>query len=240
MHIATIENNRNILTDSSYNNTPTQLNNRDSQTADTLKAIAYEFQHRRGFYIGKLLKHGVPPPELDDALAELFEQAVRHAATFDPEKSQLDTWLGNAIVRTVASSLYGKRRPRWRKAVCLEMPMATFTNYESGEVFDHMEGLADSTDSLQMLAISRFSQSLADTLTPLEQALLQAGGLDILQGRWSAGQVQQLTEQLNVTTVELKKLRESLRRKAKEEAKLHFNTDGWDTESVQSNSKTYH
>lgn len=240
MHIATIENNNNIVTDFSYNPTPAPLNTRDSQTAETLKAIAYEFQHRRGLYVGKLLKHGIPPHELDDALAELFEQAVRHAATFDPEKAQLDSWLGNAIVRTVASSLYGKRRPRWRKAVSLETPLAAHTDYESGEVFSTDEGEADDVCSLQVLAVNRFMQSLADALTPLEQELLQALGLDGLQVRWAAGQVKQLTKQLNVTPKELTQLRETLRSKAKEQAKIHFNTEAWDTEINKNHSETVH
>lgn len=240
MHTAIIENNINNLTDFNCSQTSTPLTTRDSKTADTLKAIAYEFQHCRGLYIGKLLKYGVPPHELDDALAELFEQAVRHAATFDCEKAQLTTWLGNAIVRTVASSLYGTRRPRWRKAVSLETPLPAHLDYESGEVFSIDEGSADNVCGLQALAVSRFMQRLVETLEPLEQELLQALGLDGLQERWSAGQVKQLTEQLNVTPKELTKLRETLRSKAKEQARLHFDVEAWDAEHKPDSIETYH
>lgn len=201
---------------------------KEKRTAATIRAIAHEFQHNQGLYVHKLLTHGVPNHELDDAVSDLFEQAIRHAATFDPAKAKLSTWIGNAIVRTVASSIYGKRRPCWRKTAALEdTASGRYENTEEIEAEAQAGGVDVSADTLGLLTVKRFLLSLSGTLTSQEQQLLQLSGWDLVECRWSADQAAEYADTLNITAKELRTCREKLRRKVQTHARKHFNTDDW-------------
>jgi hypothetical protein len=199
---------------------------RTQQTAETIAAIAAEYERGIGLYKSRLLKNGVAPMELDDSISELFLAAVKYAHTYDASLGKISTWLGNPIVRTVASSLYGKRRPAWVRAAQLEDSVSTRReNEEEADAVVATEGVDLGTDAIESVAVKQFLSSLRDVLTVEEMSLLETSGLSALQDGMSSDELKNHCESLNLTKYGVRKIITSLRKKLKTHACVHFGTD---------------
>jgi RNA polymerase sigma-70 factor (ECF subfamily) len=63
---------------------------------------------------------GVPEADLEDVLQEVLIVVHRRAASFDPERSKLTTWLFGICLRVARGQ--ERRGPGWRDARCDAMP----------------------------------------------------------------------------------------------------------------------
>ena len=196
-----------------------------AEIARTLELIANELKTRRGLYMMRLAKAGVPPHELDDALGTLFTNAVRYAHSYDSSKSKINSWIGNVIVGSTASLVYGKSQPKWRRAAGLEATLQSRRdNAEESEAAVAAEG-AEPCRAEHDQAVAGFLASLAVGLTPNESALLTAGGVGVLQDRMSREARASYCERFNLTAFGVTRLLKSLRAKLSKHAADHFDLE---------------
>lgn len=166
----------------------------------TIVLIEAEFKNRRGFYMHTLRRAGIAPHELDDALGETFSLAIRWAGSYDASKSDISSWLGNQVVRTVASSTYGTRRPDWRRQqeqeLSTEMPVKGISTSEPSE------------------------------LTETESAVIDICGMDLLHERLTIAQLDQVRDLLGVRSLtSVRSFTQRLGNKMRELALGHFGAE---------------
>ncbi|MCG7399693.1 hypothetical protein [Caballeronia zhejiangensis] len=192
----------------------------------TVALIEAEFKNNRRFYEYKLGCAGVAWHELPDALGDLFALAVFWAKSYDPSKSGISSWLGNQVVRTVASSIYGTRRPGWRHQQEREMSAEELTNdteHAHSEVA--LGSFCNASTQAEDLAVAAFLHQLSGELTTSEAAIIDICGLDLLYERQALPQLIQIRDLLDVrslTTVRAIKLK--LGSKVRALALEHFDT----------------
>lgn len=195
-----------------------------ARTKATLALIESEFKNRRGLYLHSLRRAGIPPYELEDALCEVFSLAIRWAGSYEASKSSIASWLGNQIVRTVASSTYGTRRPGWRRQQEHEQSaekLVTGAMSESSEIT--IDGSDDSADPTEEIAVAAFIGQLSDELTDTEAAMLNICGMALLHERLAAQQLDQLRDLLGVSSLtSVRSFTSKLGNKLRELALEHF------------------
>ncbi|MFL9948927.1 hypothetical protein PQR68_23325 [Paraburkholderia agricolaris] len=174
-------------------------NQRDEAATKNVKDIVKELQKRPGFYESKLLFAGIAPHELDDAFAELTMRAIASAHTYDQSRGTLSTWIGNAIVRTVASAVYGKGRPGWR----LQQAQEVSTEVLGGQCSDSdderpFEGADNSRDPSDMLTTAAFLHIMSAMLNKTEKAAIEICGDSFLVERRTEAQLTRLRKLLRV------------------------------------------
>lgn len=126
-------------------------------------------------------------------------RAIASAHTFDPSKGALSTWIGNAIVRTVASAVYGKGRPGWR----LQQAQEVSTEVLVGERPDSdeerpFECADNSRDPSDMLTTAAFLHSMSAVLNKTEKAAIEIFGDSFLVERRTKAQLTRLRKLLRV------------------------------------------
>ncbi|MCG9124873.1 hypothetical protein LH460_09330 [Laribacter hongkongensis] len=198
-----------------------------ARTKATIALIESEFKNRRGLYLHSLRRAGIPPHELEDALCEVFSLAVHWAGSYESSKSSIASWLGNQIVRTVASSTYGTRRPGWRRQQEHELPAETLVTgamSESSEIT--IDGSDDTTDPTEELAVAAFMDQLTDELTDTEAAALNICGMDLLHERLATQQLDKLRDLLGVSSLSsVRSFTNKLGNKLRELALEHFGVE---------------
>lgn len=164
--------------------------------------IEAEFKNNRRFYEYKLCCAGVAWHELPDALCDMFALAVMWAKSYDPSKSGISSWLGNQVVRTVASSIYGTRRPNWRHQQERELSaeaLMTGAEQESSEMtFDSIGSAGAQVDDLN---VATFLNKLSSALTATEAAVIDICGIDMLHERLATAELIQVRELLGVRSL---------------------------------------
>ncbi|WP_250522818.1 MULTISPECIES: hypothetical protein [unclassified Caballeronia] len=164
--------------------------------------IEAEFKNNRRFYEYKLRCAGVAWHELPDALCEMFALAVMWAQSYDPSKSGISSWLGNQVVRTVASSILGSRRPNWRhqqeRELSAEALMTDAAQDSSEMTINSFVSAGAQVDDLNVVA---FLNKLSTELTPTETTVIDICGVDLLHERLTAAQLVQVRELLNVRSL---------------------------------------
>lgn len=191
-----------------------------------IELIAQEFKTHSGYYMARLMKCGVPPHELDDALGTLFELAVASADTFKPECSHIRTWIGHSIARTVASRMHGSCKRSWRKAAALEC--AFNERSESVDDMDEQDFCAGvSDDDVDGNArVSKFMKTLPTVLTEVENAVLEAAGIEILHKGQLDGETRaHVQEELGMTDHVFRKTVMAIRKKLTDLAVSHFGAE---------------
>lgn len=164
--------------------------------------IEAEFKNSRKLYEYKLRCAGIAPHELPDALCELFSLAIQWAGSYDASKSSISSWLGNQVVRTVASSIYGTRRPGWRHQQACELPNGELTNDGGPAPAEGAVGTFDQANTgTEDLAIAAFLDELASKLTTTEAAIVDICGTDLLYERQALPQLIQMRELLGVSSM---------------------------------------
>ena len=161
----------------------------------TIALIEAEFKNRRGFYMHTLRRAGIAQHELDDALCEVFSLAVRWAGSYDSSKSDISSWLGNQVVRTVASSTYGTRRPDWRRQQEHELSTEMLV---TGFASEPSERSDDAAAPAEQLVVAAFLTRLSDELTATESAVIDICGLDLLHERLACDQLARVRDLLGV------------------------------------------
>lgn len=174
----------------------------EARTKANVARIEAEFKNNRRFYEHKLRGAGIAPYELQDALCEMFSLAVRWAGSYDVKKSSISSWLGNQVLRTVASSTYGIRRPGWRHQQECEMSTEALMNgvghAYSGAAVD---GLSNADTQAEDLAVAAFLSQLSGELTPAEAAIIDICGADLLHERQALPQLIQMRDLLGVRSL---------------------------------------
>ncbi|WP_459199269.1 hypothetical protein ACQVRX_01575 [Ralstonia pseudosolanacearum] len=186
--------------------------------------IEAEFRNSRKLYEYKLRCAGIAPHELPDALCELFSLAIQWAGSYDASKSSISSWLGNQVVRTVASSIYGTRRPGWRQQQACELSTGELPDDVAPALAEGAVGSLDNANTrAEALAVAAFLNELASELTTTEAAIVDICGSDLLYERQALPQLIQMQELLGVrslTTVRNSILK--LRQKVRALALAHF------------------
>lgn len=200
---------------------------RAARTKATITLIESEFKNRRGLYLHSLRRAGIPPHELEDALCEVFSLAVHWAGSYESSKSSISSWLGNQIVRTVASSTYGTRRPGWRRQQEHERPAEKLV---TGAMSEQLEitiyGSDDATNPTEEIAVAVFIDQLSIELTEIEVAALNICGLDLLHERLAAEQLDQLRDLLGVSSLtSVRSFTNKLGNKLRKLALQHFDVE---------------
>lgn len=198
-----------------------------ARTKATITLIESEFKNRRGLYLHSLRRAGIPSHELEDALCEVFSLAVHWAGSYESSKSSISSWLGNQIVRTVASSTYGTRRPSWRRQQEHELPtekLVTGAMSEQSEITIY--GSDDASDPTEEIAVAVFIDQLSIELTETEVAVLNICGLDLLHERLAAEQLDQLRDLLGVSSLtSVRSFTNKLGNKLRKLALQHFGVE---------------
>ncbi|CAG9165220.1 hypothetical protein LMG23992_00364 [Cupriavidus laharis] len=174
----------------------------EARTEANVARIEAEFRNNRRFYEHKLRGSGIAPHELPDALCEMFSLAIRWAGSYDANKSRISSWLGNQVVRTVASSIYGTRRPGWRHQQECEMSAEMLMNgvghaYSAAAV----DSLSNADTQTEDLAVAAFLSELSGELTPAEAAIIDICGADLLHERQALPQLIQVRDLLGVRSL---------------------------------------
>lgn len=168
-------------------------------TSANVALIAAEFKNNRKLYEYSLCRAGIASHELPDAVCELFSLAVQWSGSYDASKSSISSWLGNQIVRTVASSMYGSRRPSWRHQQARELsigqPMLDGEPTHADVAIDTSHHVDTQPEGL---AIAAFLNLLANELTPAEAAVIDICGTDLLHERQALPQLLAIRELLGV------------------------------------------
>lgn len=198
-----------------------------SVEVSNFELVSRALQSHAGYYRKRLLAYGVAPFELDDAYSEVCVEALRYADTFDSARSHINTWIGYSVVRTVACTIYGARRPAWRKAADLEDAMAPGYDVPDAEAdVDAPTALAaqaaECADPLTTVAAARFAAALERVLDEREKAVFAVEGLGVLHQRISSVAAQAHCDALQLTPTGLRKLVTRLRGKVSRVAKRHF------------------
>ncbi|NKA35777.1 hypothetical protein GO300_03819 [Ralstonia solanacearum] len=168
----------------------------------TVALIEAEFKHGRKLYEHKLRCAGIAPHELPDALCELFSLAIQWAGSYDASKSNISSWIGNQVVRTVASSVYGTRRPAWRQQQACELSTGELMSDSMPAVLENAVGSLDCADArTEDLAVAAFLDTLTRELTTTEAAVVDICGTDLLYERQTLPQLMQLRELLGVRSL---------------------------------------
>lgn len=174
----------------------------EARTKATVALIEAEFQNRRRFYEYKLRCAGIALDELQDALCEMFSLAVQWAGSYDASQSCISSWLGNQVVRTVASSIYGTRRPGWRHQQEREMSAEELTS--DGE-YAHSEvavgSFCNANTQAEDVAVAAFLHQLSGILTTTEAAVINICGMDLLHERQALPQLIQVRDLLGVRSL---------------------------------------
>lgn len=194
-------------------------------TATNAELIAAEFKNNRSLYEYKLRRAGIAPCEVQDALCELFTLAIQWSGSYDANKSGISSWLGNQVVRTVTSSMYGTRRPSWRHQQARECStQALMSDGEQTDAdADNAHQVGTPTDELAVMA---FLHLVANELTPTEAAIVDICGTDLLHERQALPQLIAIRDLLGVrslTTVRTFTLK--LGRKVRALALEHFDAE---------------
>lgn len=186
--------------------------------------IEAEFRNSRRLYEYKLRRAGIASHELQDALCEVFSLAVQWAGSFDATKSSISSWLGNQVVRTVASSLYGTRRPGWRHQQEHELStgeLASDLGLSDAEVV--ISGFCDAGSQAEDLAVAAFLNRLAGELTATETAAFNICGTDLLHQRQPLPLLVQIRDLLGVRSLAtVRNFTQKLRHKVRALALEHF------------------
>lgn len=174
----------------------------EARTKATVALIEAEFKNRRKFYEYKLRCAGIASHELQDALCEMFSLAVQWAGSYDASQSCISSWLGNQVVRTVASSIYGTRRPGWRHQQEREMSAEELTSdaeYAHSEVA--VGSFCNAGTQAEDLAVVAFLHQLSGELTTTEAAIIDICGTDLLHERQFLPQLIQMRDLLGVRSL---------------------------------------
>jgi hypothetical protein len=164
--------------------------------------IEAEFKNNRKFYEYKLRCAGVAWHELPDALCEVFALAVMWANSYDPSKSRISSWLGNQVVRTVASSIYGTRRPNWRHQQERELSAeALMTGAEQDSSEMTINSFVSPGAQVDDLNVAAFLNKLSSALTATEAAVFDICGIDLLHERLATVELVQVRELLGVRSL---------------------------------------
>lgn len=196
----------------------------EARTKANVALIETEFKNHRRFYEYKLYRAGIASQELEDAVAEMFSLAIRWAGSYDSRKSGISSWLGNQVVRTVASSTYGARRPGWRRQqeqeLSTEMLMTGMASEPVELTIDGSDGEADQTEDL---AVAAFLGQLSEVLTVTEAAAIDICGMDLLHERLTMSQLVQMRDLLGVRSLStVRHFTQELGNKMRELALEHF------------------
>ncbi|MDO3515180.1 hypothetical protein Q3P06_25170 [Ralstonia pseudosolanacearum] len=167
----------------------------------TVALIEAEFKHNRTLYEYKLRCAGIAPHELPDALCELFSLAIQWAGSYDASKSSISSWLGNQVVRTVASSIYGTRRPGWRHQQACEQSTDLMEDVAPALAEGVVSGFDNVDARTEDLAVAAFLNQLASELTATEAAVVDICGTDLLHERQTLPQLIQMRELLGVRSL---------------------------------------
>lgn len=194
------------------------------RTQATLALIEIEFAAHSDFYRHTLRRAGVVPYELDDALGELFELAIRWAGSYDARKSSISSWLGNQVARTVASSVYGTRRPAWRRQ--LESESSADVEGEDSLADTLLAAVDESQSTDERAAVAAFLERLADDLTTTEAAVIEICGIDLLHERASAAALAQVRARIGVrSNTSVRRIIHDLGIKVRALAAEHFDVE---------------
>nr|WP_294866172.1 hypothetical protein [uncultured Pseudogulbenkiania sp.] len=170
-----------------------------ARTKATIALIEAEYKKRSSFYLLTLRRAGVAPHELDDALGEVFALAVRWASSYDSSKSDISSWLGNQVVRTVASSIYGARRPAWR--LQQEQEHSSDLAMQPECAYEPPLDVEAANDPAEQFVVDAFMSALEDELSETEISVIEICNMDLLHGRLTAEQLTQMRELLRVSSL---------------------------------------
>lgn len=194
---------------------------RTARTQATLALIEVEFATRRDFYGHTLRRAGVAPHELDDALGELFELALRWAGSYDAGKSDISSWLGNQVARTVASSIYGTRRPAWRRQA--ESESSTDGGGDDSLADTFFAAADDGQPIDECVAAASFLEQLGCDLTETEATVIEICGIDLLHERASEAELAQVRACIGVrSNTTVRRIINDIGNKARALAVEHF------------------
>lgn len=196
----------------------------EARTKANVALIETEFKNHRRLYEYKLRRAGIASHELEDALAEMFSLAIRWASSYDSRKSSISSWLGNQVVRTVASSTYGTRRPDWRRQQeresSTEVLMSSFAREPVEVTIDGTDGAADQAEDL---AVAAFLGQLSEALTVTEATAIGICGTGLLHERLTMAQLVQVRDLLGVRSLSAaRNFMRKLGNKMRELALEHF------------------
>jgi len=174
----------------------------EARTKKNVALIAAEFKKSRRLYEHKLRCAGIASHELQDALCEMFSLAVQWAGSYDASKSSISSWLGNQVVRTVASSIYGTRRPGWRHQQEREMSAEELT-YDALHAHSEVAvgSFCNASTQAEDLAVAAFLHQLSGELTASEAAIIDICGMDLLHERQALPQLIQTRDLLGVRSL---------------------------------------